>query len=108
MKADGKDVTDAVQGLAQIDQAIAEVTARQQVWRSHLEDISSGALGGFFNDLIEGAKSFKDAFTDMVRSFLQGVAQMMARELALKAISNIMASLGGVPVSAHCSVQRSL
>ncbi|ALR01246.1 hypothetical protein [Xylella fastidiosa] len=95
MKADGKDVTDAVQGLAQIDQAIAEVTARQQVWRSHLEDIGSGALGGFFNDLIEGAKSFKDAFTDMVRSFLQGVAQMMARQLALKAISNIMASLGG-------------
>lgn len=94
MKADGKDVTQAVQGLAQIDQAIAEVTARQQVWRSRMEDAAAGALGGFFNDLIEGAKSFKDAFRDMVRSFLQGVAQMIAQQLALNAVKAIGSAFG--------------
>lgn len=94
MKADGKDVTQAVQGLAQIDQAIAEVTARQQVWRSRMEDAAAGALGGFFNDLIEGAKSFKEAFRDMVRSFLQGVAQMIAQQLALNAVKAIGSAFG--------------
>jgi len=94
MKGDGDAVAGAVEGLAQIDQAIAEVSTRQQTWKGEIEDIGANALGGFFNDLIDGAKSFKDAFKDMVSNFLKGVAQMIAQQLALNAVKAIGRAFG--------------
>ena len=94
MKGDGDAVAGAVEGLAQIDQAIAEVSTRQQTWKGEIEDIGANTLGGFFNDLIDGAKSFKDAFKDMVSNFLKGVAQMIAQQLALNAVKAIGRAFG--------------
>lgn len=85
----------AQQGLDELDSAIAGVTASQNKFKMQIEDQASGALGGFFDDLIEGAKSFKDAFLDMVRSFVAGVAKMIAQELALRAVRSIMSAWGG-------------
>lgn len=85
----------AVQALDEYNAAIANVTASQQKFRMQVEDQASSALGGFFNDLIDGAKSFKDAFLDMVRSFVAGVAKMIAQELALRAVRSIMSAWGG-------------
>lgn len=93
----------AQQGLDELDSAIAGVTASQNKFKMQLEDQAAGALGGFFNDLIDGAKSFKDAFLDMVRSFVAGVAKMIAQELALRAVRGLfsMFSGGGGGVAAN-------
>lgn len=85
----------AVQALDEYNAAIANVTASQHKFRMQVEDQASSALGGFFDDLIDGAKSFKDAFLDMVRSFVAGVAKMIAQELALRAVRSIMSAWGG-------------
>ncbi|MBS0371243.1 MAG: phage tail tape measure protein [Proteobacteria bacterium] len=85
----------AVQALDEYNAAIANVTASQQKFRQQIEDQAVSSLGGFFDDLIEGAKSFKDAFLDMVRSFVAGVAKMIAQELALRAVRGIFSMFGG-------------
>jgi len=91
---DSPEIVAAQQGLMQLDAAMADVKKSQQQFRQSIEDEASGALGGFFNDLIDGAKSFKDAFRDMVISFLKGVAQMIAQQLALNAVKSISRSFG--------------
>ena len=85
----------AVQGLDEYNTAIANVIASQNKFKMQIEDQAAGALGGFFNDLIDGAKSFKDAFSDMVRSFVAGVAKMIAQELALRAVRGLFSMFGG-------------
>lgn len=90
----------AQQGLDELDSAIAGVTAAQNKLKMQIEDQAANALGGFFNDLIDGAKSFKDAFLDMVRSFVAGVAKMIAQELALRAVRSIFSLFGSGGVAA--------
>lgn len=87
--------TAALAGLTEIDRSIATVTASQDKWRQRVEDIASSSFGDFLGDLATGAKNFKDAFADMVRSFVAGVAKMIAQELALRAIRAAMGSWGG-------------
>lgn len=87
----------ALQGLADTMREQARVAESMQKWKGQVEDIGAGALGGFFNDLIDGAKSFSDAFKDMVRNFSQGIAQMIAKELALQAVRAMGRAFG----SAH-------
>ncbi len=82
-------------GIDAIDVQIADITASQQVFRQKIEDIGSSAFGDFLGDLATGAKDFKTAFADMVRSFVAGVAKMIAQELALRAIRSLMGSWGG-------------
>ncbi|MFN3310084.1 MAG: tape measure protein [Thermomonas sp.] len=85
----------ALEGLAGIDTNIANVTASLQKFRMQVQDQAVSSLSGFFDDLIDGAKSFKEAFVDMVRSFLSGVAKMIAQELALRAVSSLFSLFGG-------------
>ncbi|MGE4366213.1 tape measure protein [Thermomonas sp.] len=89
----------AQQGLDELDASIASITAAQDKFRMQLEDQATNALGSFFNDLIDGAKSFKEAFTDMVRSFLSGIAKMIAQELALRAVRSLFSLFGGGPTA---------
>lgn len=95
--------TAALQGLATINTALADTQEAQHQFRNSIANQATGALGGFFNDLIDGAKSFKDAFLDMVRSFVAGVAKMIAQELALRAVRGLfsMFSGGGGGVAAN-------
>lgn len=95
MRAGSPEQIAAQQGLDELDASIASVTASQNKFKMQIEDQAAGALGGFFNDLIDGARSFKDAFLDMVRSFVAGVAKMIAQELALRAVRSIMSAWGG-------------
>jgi lambda family phage tail tape measure protein len=84
-----------LEGLRQTKTEIANVQAAQHEFRNDVANQAVGALGGFFNDLIDGAKSFKEAFTDMVRNFLAGVAKMIAQELALRAVQAALRAWGG-------------
>lgn len=85
----------AIAGLREVDMALLQAKASQQQFKMAIEDQAVSSLTGFFDDLIDGAKSFKDAFRDMVRGFLAGVAKMIAQELALRAIKSIMYAWGG-------------
>lgn len=103
--------TAALAGLAEINRNIATVIASQDKWRQRVEDLASSSFGDFLGDLATGAKNFKDAFADMVRSFVAGVARMIAQEMALRAIKSLMGAWGGggvgpvvkeaIPVGSH-------
>ena len=82
-------------GIDAIDVQIANVTASQQVFKQKMEDIAVSSFGDFLADLTTGAKSFKEAFADMVKSFVAGVARMIAQELALRAIKAALSAWGG-------------
>lgn len=82
-------------GIDAIDVQIANITASQQVFRQKMEDIASSSFGDFLADLTTGAKSFKDAFAHMVKSFVAGVAKMIAQEVALRAVRAAMNAFGG-------------
>ncbi|KLJ02819.1 hypothetical protein WQ56_00585 [Luteimonas sp. FCS-9] len=87
--------TAAVAGLRELDTEIANVIASQDTWRQKTEDLAANSLGDALADLITGAKGFKEAFSDMVRSFVAGVARMIAQELALRAVRGLFSGFGG-------------
>lgn len=82
-------------GITAIDTQIAQVSATQQKFRQGVEDLAVSAFGDFLGDLTTGAKNFKTAFADMVKSFVAGVAKMIAQELALRAIKAAFSAWGG-------------
>lgn len=82
-------------GITAIDTQIAQVNATQQKFRQGVEDLAVSAFGDFLGDLTTGAKNFKAAFADMVKSFVAGVAKMIAQEMALRAIKSLMGAWGG-------------
>lgn len=86
----------AVAGLQEIDLKIAQVIQTQRVWAQKTQDLAGSALGDFLADMSTGAKSFKDAFNDMVKSFVAGVARMIAQEAALRAVRGLFNAGGGV------------
>lgn len=82
-------------GLTQLDTDLAQLTAQQQQYKMAVADQATSSLTNFFADLATGAKSFKDAFRDMVLSFVQGLARMAAEMLAKRIIFSLFSSFGG-------------
>lgn len=82
-------------GIDAIDVQIANITASQQVFKQKMEDLAVSSFGDFLADLTTGAKSFKEAFADMVKSFVAGVAKMIAQEIALRAVKAALSTWGG-------------
>lgn len=85
----------ALAGLQQLDTEIAQVQASQQTFANGVKEQATQSLTNFFTDLASSTKSFKDAFVDMVRSFIQGLAQMAAQALAQQAIQSLFRMFGG-------------
>lgn len=86
--------TAALAGLQEIDTQIGTIAASQQIWRQKIEDTAGSAFGDFLADLTTGTKSFNESFSDMVKSFVAGVARMVAQEAALRGISALFGSWG--------------
>jgi hypothetical protein len=86
---------EALAALRQLDTEIAQVKASADTFRNQVKDQGVSSLTTFFTDLATGAKSFKDAFKDMVVSFVQGVAKMIAQEWALYAVRQITRAFTG-------------
>lgn len=82
-------------GLTQLDTDLAQLTAQQQQYKMAVADQATSSLTNFFTDLATGAKSFKDAFKDMVLSFVQGLARMASEMLAKRIIFSLFSSFGG-------------
>lgn len=55
---------------------------------------------GFFNDLANGAKSFKEAIRDLARNFVASLADMIAQMLAFRAVAWMFGSFFGAPAAA--------
>lgn len=81
--------------LRQLDTEILQLTESQKVFKNAARDGAVNALKGFFTDLATGARSFKDAFKNMVLSFIQGLAQMAAEALAKRIILSVFGAFGG-------------
>lgn len=81
--------------LRELDTEILQITESQKRFRNEAKQGAVDALTGFFTDLATGAKSFKDAFKDMVLNFIQGLARMAAQALAQRAILSMFNAFGG-------------
>lgn len=103
LSRDNPEYQKTVQALEALGIEIAKVESEQQQFKNSLKNEAESAAVGFFESLITGAKSFKDAFADMVKSFLAGIAKMIAQELALKAIGGIFSrnTGGGTAAAVH-------
>ena len=95
MTAGTPEHTAVLSGIESIDTQLATVTASQQVWRQKMEDISASGVGDFLVDLAMRTKKFKEAFADMVRSFVSGVLRMAAQETALRMVRQLLGGWGG-------------
>jgi hypothetical protein len=98
LAADSPGAQKTLQFIEQLKGRIGEVQATQNQFMADVKNQAVQSLTGFFSDLASGAKTFKDAFLDMVRNFVAGIAQMIAQKLALKAVDAIFSAFhtGGV------------
>ncbi|KAA2285425.1 tape measure protein [Arenimonas fontis] len=81
--------------LRELDTEILQITESQKRFKNEAKQGAVDALTGFFTDLATGAKSFKDAFKDMVVNFIQGLARMAAQALAQRIILSMFSAFGG-------------
>jgi tape measure domain-containing protein len=72
----------ALEFLDTLDTSLAQVAASQRTFMQQASEVGIDSLSTFFTDLTTGAKSFKEAFKDLVRNFVTGMAQIAARALA--------------------------
>lgn len=89
------DFVAAQSGLNDLDTRIANVSASLHEFRNQATDQAVSSLGNFFGDLATSAKTFKEAFRDLVLSFIQGLARMAAEALAKKIILSFISGFGG-------------
>lgn len=80
--------------LRELDTEILQITESQKRFKNEAKQGAVDALTGFFTDLATGAKSFKDAFKDMVLNFIQGLARMAAQALAQRIILSMFSAFG--------------
>lgn len=81
--------------LRELDTQILQITESQKRFRNEARQGAVDALTGFFTDLSTAAKSFKDAFKDMVLNFIQGLARMASEVLAKQIIFSLFNAFGG-------------
>lgn len=87
--------TEAAAALREIDTEIGRVRASTETLKNQARDLGVSALTNFFTDIATGAKSAKDAFKDLVVSFVQGLAKMAAEALAKRIIFSLFGGFGG-------------
>lgn len=88
----------ALQGLQEINATIGQVGAAQQQLRQQVQEAGVAGLTNFFMDIVNGAKSAKEALRDFVLGFVQSMAQIASRALAtflvLKMLDAVYPGLG--------------
>lgn len=67
-------------------------------------DVVRGATEGLFNDLMSGAKSAKEAFMDFVDGILEGIAQIVARNLTESLLGSFGSTGGGASGNGLASI----
>lgn len=81
--------------IRSLDVEYARISASQDKFTQGLKDAAQQGLEQFFVDIATSTKSAKDAVLDLARNFVRAVAQMIAQELALRAVRAAFNSFGG-------------
>ena len=79
------------QQIDNFQRSVDEFAAAADAVGNKFREIGEGAFGQFFEDILEGTKSVKDAFRDMGNSILREVNRLVSQDIAKK----IFGSLGG-------------
>ncbi len=81
----------AIQQAENFKRTVDELGASADAVGNKFREIGEGAFAQFFDDILSGTKSVKEAFADMGRSILRAVNQLVAQDIAKK----IFGSFGG-------------
>lgn len=82
LSADNPAAASTIDFIDQIDGNINQLMVSQHKLQVQAAGVAMNALSQFFTDLASGTKSAKDAFKDLVRNFIAGMAQIAAQALA--------------------------
>lgn len=83
------------QNLENFRVQVEQLAASSDLVGQKFRQIGETGLGGFFEDILNGTKSVKDAFNDMGRSILQQVNKLVAEDIGSKLLKSIVPSGGG-------------
>ncbi len=102
-----KPTPETLNAIRELDVSIETVKDSQNQLANDAQQQAEDSLANFFTDLATGAKNFKEAFKDMVLSFIQGLARMAAEALAKKLILDLVNAMGGSASTTGASVGHS-
>lgn len=74
---------------------VEDLAASADLVKQKFKQIGEEGLSTFFEDILNGTKSVKEAFEDMGRSILQSVNRLVAQDIASKIFSSFKPSGGG-------------
>lgn len=81
-------------GVAALGNDVGKLKNQITELEATIKSSGQSAFGGFFRDVIGGAKSAKDAFKDMVGGFAQSMLDLMAKKMGEKLMSSLFDSAG--------------
>lgn len=81
-------------GVAALGNDVGKLKNQTTELEATIKSSGQSAFGGFFRDVVGGAKSAKDAFKDMVSSFAQSMLDLIAKRLGEKLMNSLFDGAG--------------
>ena len=81
-------------GVAALANDVGKLKLQTTELEATIKSSGQSAFGGFFRDVIGGAKSAKDAFKDMVGGFAQSMLDLMAKRMGEKLMNSLFDGAG--------------
>lgn len=81
-------------GVAALGNDVGKLKNQTTELEATIKSSGQSAFGGFFRDVIGGAKSAKDAFKDMVGGFAQSMMDLMAKKMGEKLMNSLFDGAG--------------
>lgn len=81
-------------GVAALGNDVGKLKLQITELEATIKSSGQSAFGGFFRDVIGGAKSAKDAFKDMVDGFAQSMLDLMAKRMGEKLMNSLFDGAG--------------
>ena len=81
-------------GVAALGNDVGKLKNQTTELEATIKSSGQSAFGGFFRDVIGGAKSAKDAFKDMVDGFAQSMMDLMAKKMGEKLMNSLFDGAG--------------
>lgn len=91
---DAMSAAKARQAMTELNGTIAQLSVNTNSLAYKITNVLQNSLQQLFQDLATGTKTAKEAFMDFVKSFIAGIAQIIAQELALAAVRAILKAMG--------------
>ena len=88
-----------VRKLNTLKDKIEELKLTSNAVATHFEKIMGDAFTNSFESFVMGTATAKQAFKGFVTSVLQGIAKIIAQEIAMQALMNVIKPLAGMAIS---------